>query len=122
MKRTIYARLTQPLKRVQVSQQILHALLVQRLAVARHFVAAKADDLAGAVVIRRQPAHWKVLVLEYALQSWAFFPFGGIRPMAAVAVVVINLASGGLLRVEAEFGVRLSALDIATRERGERKA
>ncbi len=36
--------------------------------------------------------------------------------MTAVAVVVINLASGGLLRSEAEFGVRFAALYLATRE------
>ncbi|MGB7586167.1 MAG: hypothetical protein WBM11_15090 [Terriglobales bacterium] len=33
--------------------------------------------------------------------------------MAAVAVIVIKTAAGGLLRGEAEFGVTLAALDIA---------
>ena len=33
--------------------------------------------------------------------------------MAAVAVVVVELASGGLLRVEAKLGVGLAALDVA---------
>jgi hypothetical protein len=41
--------------------------------------------------------------------------------VTAVTVVVINLASGGLLGVEAEFGVRPATLHVATREYGERK-
>jgi len=85
-------------------------------------MAAIADDLADAVVIRRQTAHWKILVLEDALQPRTFSPFSGIRTVAAIAVVVINLASGGLLRIETEFGVGLAAFDIATRECRERKA
>jgi hypothetical protein len=42
--------------------------------------------------------------------------------VTAIAVVVINLASGCLLRVEPEFGIRFSTLHIAARECGERKA
>ena len=41
--------------------------------------------------------------------------------MAAVAIVVVELAAVGLLRVEAEFGVGLAALDIAAGERKKRK-
>jgi hypothetical protein len=35
--------------------------------------------------------------------------------MAAVAVIVVETAACGLLRVEAKFGVRLAALNIASR-------
>ena len=41
--------------------------------------------------------------------------------MAAVAIVVVELSTGDLLRVETEFGVRLTALDIASGEREERQ-
>jgi hypothetical protein len=44
-------------------------------------------------------------MLKYALQAGAFFTLRGIRPMTAVAVVVVDLASRGLLRVQAQFGV-----------------
>ena len=33
--------------------------------------------------------------------------------MAAIAVVVVDMASGGLLRVQPEFGVAVTALDTA---------
>jgi hypothetical protein len=41
--------------------------------------------------------------------------------MAAVAIIVVEFPTCGLLRVEAEFGVGLAALDIAAgeREKGE---
>ena len=35
--------------------------------------------------------------------------------MAAVAVVIVELAAGDLLRIEAEFGIGLAALDVAAR-------
>jgi hypothetical protein len=36
--------------------------------------------------------------------------------MAPVAIIVVNLAPGDLLRIEPEFGVALAPLDIATRQ------
>ena len=41
--------------------------------------------------------------------------------MAAVAIVVVEFSAFGLLRVEAEFGVGLAALDIAAGERENRQ-
>ena len=84
---------------MQVGQQILHVLRTQHLAVACHIRAAVANNVAHAVVIRRQSSLGKILVPENALQSRTFLSLGGIRPVAAVAVVVINLASVGLLRL-----------------------
>jgi hypothetical protein len=37
--------------------------------------------------------------------------------MAAVAIVVVEFSAIGLLRVEAEFGIGLAALDIASGKR-----
>ena len=39
--------------------------------------------------------------------------------MAAVAVIIVDPASGGLLRVEAKFGIGPAPLDITRTERGE---
>jgi hypothetical protein len=36
--------------------------------------------------------------------------------MAAIAVVIVKLSTLSLLRIEAEFGVRLTALDVAPHE------
>src|ERR1700683_2017847 len=107
---------------MQVGQQILHVLPAQHLAVARHIGTAVANNVRDAVVIRGQSGVGKILMLENALQARTFLSLRGIGPVTAVAVVVIELASGGLLRVEAEFGVRVAALHVATREGGERRS
>ena len=36
--------------------------------------------------------------------------------MAAVAVLIVNVPSGNLLRIESKFGVAFAALDFATRQ------
>jgi hypothetical protein len=56
-------------------------------------------------------------MLKNTFQSRTLFPLSRIGPVTAVTVVVIDLAPGGLLRVEAKFGVRLATLHIATRQR-----
>ena len=67
-----------PLQRMQIREQILNVLRVQRLAVARHFVAAEANDIGDALVVRRQSAQRKIFVLEDSLERWALFPPGGV--------------------------------------------
>lgn len=109
------------LQRVQVSQQILHILRAQHLAVACHVRAAVANNVSDALVIRGQSGLRKILMLKYTFQTRTLFTLRGIRPVTPVAVVVINLASGCLLRVESELGVRFSPLHIAARKCGEHK-
>lgn len=94
-----------PSQRVQVREQILNILRAQSLAIARHIRPAIANDVADALVIRRQPAERKILMLKCALQAGPLLALRGIRPVAAVAVVIVDLASRSLLRIEAEFGV-----------------
>src|SRR5258708_13917543 len=88
----------------------------QDLAVTGHIGTPVANNIGHTLVIGGQPSLRKKFILEYALQSWTFLALGGMRPMTAVAVVVIKLAACGLLRSEAEFGVRFAALYIATGE------
>ena len=102
------------LQRVQIREQILNVLRVQSLAIARHFIAAKPDDVGNALVVGRQTAERKIFVLEYSLQPGPLFPAAGIGLVATVAAVVVDSAPGRLLRIEAKFGVGLAALDIAS--------
>ena len=93
------------LQRMQVRQQALQILGAERLAVAWHFVAAVANDFAHAIVVCRQPAYRKIRMLKNSLQPRSLSPLRRIGPMAAVAVAVLGLSPGSLLRVEAELGV-----------------
>ena len=106
---------------MQICEKILNVLRVQRLTVAGHFVAAEADDVGHSLVVGGQSAQRKVFVLEDSLEGRALFAPAGIRLMAAIAVGVVDSAAGRLLRVEAEFGVRFAALNVASGENGERQ-
>ena len=110
------------LQRVHVSQQVLHILRGQYLTVSRHIRTAVADNVGHALVVGRQTGLRKKFILEHTLQSRTFFPPRRIRPVTAVAVVVVDPASSGLLRTEPEFRVLFAPLYITTRECGERKA
>jgi len=101
---------------VHVSQQVLDLLVGHDLAEAFHFGAAVLDDVGDAVVVGGESAEWKILVLENALHAGTFFAAGGIGFVAAVAIIVVEFAARGLLRVEAEFGIGLAPLDIAGSE------
>jgi len=109
------------LQRMQISQQVFNLLVSHNLAEAFHFRSAVLHDVSHALVICGKSTLGQVLPLEDTLQARAFFAMRRIRFMATVAIVVIDFSAGGLLRVEAEFGVGLAALDIATGERDQRK-
>ena len=114
-------RVPRDLQRMQIRQQILDVLGIQLLAVSRHFIAAQADDVGYALVIRRQPAQGKIFVLEDSLETRAFLAARRVRLMAPGAIVVVESSAFGLLRVEAEFSVGLAPLDIAAGEREKRE-
>ena len=82
------------------------------LAEAFHFGAAVLDDVGNAVVVGGEPAEGEVWALEDSFHAGSLFAAGGVRLVAAVAVVVVELAAGGLLRVESEFSVGFAALDV----------
>ena len=83
------------------------------LAEAFHFCSAVLDDVGYAVVVRGQSTLRQILMFKNTFQAGAFLPARGVRLMAAVAIVVVKPAALCLLRVEAELGVGLAALDIA---------
>jgi hypothetical protein len=105
---------------VQVGQQIVDLVLGQHLPEAFHFVAAQADYVADAVIIRGHSACAQVLVFENALQARTFAIFGRVGRVATVAILIVDVAAGGLLWIEAQFGVAPPALDFACRKREKR--
>ena len=103
------------LQGVQIGEQILYILRAHHLTVAGHIRAAIANNVGNAVIVGGQAAKGKILMLEYGLHSRPFFPFRGVGSVTAVAVVVVKPASGYLLRIETEFGIGFTALDVAPR-------
>ena len=98
---------------MQVGQQISDLLLVEHLAVGRHLVAAEPYHVRHAIIIGRHATFRQKLALENAFHAGTLPAAGGVGGVAAVAVVVIDTAACGLLRIEAEFSITLAALDIA---------
>jgi len=98
---------------MHVSQEVLDLLLTKDLAEALHFASTKADDFADAFVIRWQSADGEVRLFENTFHTRPFLAAGGVGLVATIAVIVVDAATGGFLRVEAEFSVALAALDRA---------
>ena len=61
------ARVT--LERVQVSNQLFNLLVAHDLAETFHFGSPVLDDIDDTVVIGRQPAQRKILILKHALEA-----------------------------------------------------
>ena len=102
---------------MQICQQVLHLLLREHLPKARHGIAPVDDNFTHALICGRQTAFTQKRMLEHSLQARAFFPAGRVRLMAAVAIMVVKLASGGLLRIQPKFGIALAQLRIASGEK-----
>ena len=103
-------------ERVHVGEQVLNFLGGEFLAVAGHFAASVTDDVADAFVVGGQPAFGEIGLLENSFQAGPFFSTRGIGLVAAVAEIIVDAATGSLLRVQAEFGIALTALGGAVRE------
>ncbi len=71
---------------------------------------------ADALVVGRHPADRQKLLLEYPLKAWTLLVAPRIGLVAAITIIVIDLATGGLLRRQPEFGIALTALHIAARK------
>jgi hypothetical protein len=99
---------------VQIRQQIIDLLLIEDLGVAWHLVAAEANDVGDAIVISRHSAHRQILPLENALHTGPLPSPGRIWRVTPVTIIVINATPLGLLWIESELRIALTALDIAT--------
>ncbi len=85
------------LQRMHVGQHVIDLLRREDVAEAFHLVSAHADDFADAGVVGGNSADGKVLLLEHAFQSGPLPSARRIGIVTAVAVFVIDAASGGLL-------------------------
>jgi|SRR5580698_1897104 hypothetical protein len=101
------------LERVQIRQQIVDLLLTKNLGEAWHLVAPQANYIRHPVIIRRHAAHRQILPLENAFHAGPLPSARRVRFMTPVAIIVVNLASGDLLRIKSKFGIALAALNIA---------
>jgi hypothetical protein len=105
---------------MQVRKQVVNILRTQRLAIAGHLFAAEADDIGNALIVGRQSTQRKVLVLEHALERRPFPAAVGIWLVAAVAMRIVDLPSGSLLRTKTKLSVRFAPLDITADQGRER--
>jgi len=87
----------QELQRVQIRQQIVHLIGCQNISEAIHLIPAKHNDIAYSIVIRRHAAGAQVLLLENALQARSLASARRIRRVATVTILVVDVASFGLL-------------------------
>ena len=102
---------------MQICQQVLHLLLREDLPEARHGIAPIDDNFAHPFIGGRQTAFMQKRMLEHSLQAWAFLSTGRVRLMTAVTIVVVKLASGGLLPIQPKFGIALAQLRVASGEK-----
>ncbi len=110
-------------KRVQVREQIGHLLLIEDLRISRHHIPAITDNVTNLLIIRGQSALGQKLPLEDPFHARPFFSACRVCGMAALAVLIENVATGSLLWVETELRVCLAEFHITgdQQERDRRK-
>ena len=100
------------LQSVQVRHQRLELLWRQLLLEARHFGAAKQDDIGDAIIVRRD-AVFHERMLEQAGKARAAEVALAVGIVTFGAAGIVNPPPGGLLWIEPEFCVRLARLGAA---------
>jgi hypothetical protein len=95
------------LKRVEVDEEIVELLLGERGADGGHHVAAAEDGLAHESFVRGQTARQEWF-FEETLQAGAVLSGDRVGVVAGGASLLIQMATRGLLGVQAEFGVGFS--------------
>ncbi len=100
---------------MQICEQVIYLRLGHGLAKSRHHVSTVDDDVPHALIVREQPALFHELSREQALHARSLFSARRVGLMAAIAIGVIKLTSGCLLRVQSELSVAFSTLDLTTK-------
>jgi len=98
---------------VQIRQQFLNFSGSELLRVARHFIATVANNVGNAIIVGREAAQRQILMLEHSFEAGTFLSTSGIGLVTAAAIGIVNLAPGGLLGIQAEFGIGLAPLNVA---------
>lgn len=91
---------------MQVGQEGVGLVPRERFAERRHHAASSIDGLQDEAIVGRQTARQR-LPAEEISETGALFAARRIGFVAGTAVTIKNRATGGLLTVQAEFGVRL---------------
>ena len=106
---------------MEIGEQIFDLFVREHVAEAVHLVASDANDVPNAIVIRGQAALAEKWFLENAFEAGPFAPARGVCRVTAVAVLVVDVMAGGLLRIQSQLGVTLPALDITPAQRNQQK-
>lgn len=106
---------------MEIGEQIFNLVLGQHVVEAVHLIAADADDISDAIVIRGQAALAEKWLFENSLEAGPLASARRVCRMAAVAVLVVNMAAGGLLRIQSQLSVTFPALDITSAQRNQQK-
>ena len=108
------------LEGVKVGEEVLDLLGGEDVAESGHVGLAVLDDLGDAIIVGGQTAG-QILPLEHMFEAGTLQILGGVSFVAAGAIIIEDAAAGGLLRIEAEFGVGFAALHIAGGEQGDQQ-
>src|SRR5882672_204929 len=101
------------LESMEVGQKVLDLRLGHDLTKPWHHIATCKNHIADALVVGGHSALRQILSFENALEAAAFLVARGIGFMAAVAMLIVEPAPGGLLWSQSKLGVALAALHVA---------
>src|SRR5215469_3258033 len=96
---------------MQVGDHLVHLLRRENISEPLHLVSAQNDDVSDSIVARRHATLTQILLLEHPFETGPLAPARGIRRMATVAILVVNVAAVGLLWIQPKFRITSSALD-----------
>src|SRR5262245_26212245 len=98
---------------MQVREQVIDLLLREHISEALHLTAAEPNDLRSPVVVCRHTAHLQILSRENTLQRRTLSLAGGVSRVATVAILIVHVPSGGLLRSQTQFSITFPAFHLA---------
>ena len=105
---------------MQIGQQILHLLLRYGLPEGGHHIAAGHDYLAHPLIVRGHTTLGQELFFENSLQAAPLLIARRVRLVAAIAILVIEAPSRGLLPIQPEFRISLAPGHVTATARHDR--
>ena len=96
------------LQGMQICEKIADLLLIEHLAVARHFIATETNDIGNPIIVGGHSAHGKILPLKHAFHARPLASPRRVRRVAAIAIAVVDTTSSNLLSVQTEFDIALA--------------
>ena len=81
---------------MQVGDKMVHLLRRENISEPLHLVSAEDDNVSDSIVVRRHAAPTQIWFLEHRFETGSLAPAGRIRRVAAVAILIVNVAAVGL--------------------------